>query len=110
MVCKHCGKEFEKKSYQQVFCCNECKVTYHNKKQRGKRNKYFRKYNKKHPERIMRILPTLTARDRDEAFAMEQYLTDEHFRDYITEGSLHDEGGGCHVELYTEWCNYMGID
>ena len=30
--CIHCGKEFEKKSYQQKFCCKTCKENYWKKK------------------------------------------------------------------------------
>ena len=54
-VCPICNSEFIKKHYAQAFCCNECKVKYHNNKQRGKRNTYFRKYNMKHPERYERV-------------------------------------------------------
>lgn len=54
-ICPICKKEFTKTQYAQAFCCNECKVKYHNKKQRGKRNEYFRNYNKKHPERYERV-------------------------------------------------------
>lgn len=110
MVCKHCGKEFAKKSYQQVFCCPECKNAYWNKKGDRHRKGYYRKYNKKHPERILRIMPSLSVRDRYECFAMEQYLTDEGFKMYLREGGYHADGGECQVDLYTEWCNYMGID
>lgn len=31
--CPMCGKVFIKKSYQQKFCTNDCKVKYHNKRQ-----------------------------------------------------------------------------
>lgn len=31
--CPMCGKTFEKRSYQQKFCSNDCKVRYHNKRQ-----------------------------------------------------------------------------
>ena len=54
-VCPICKCEFIKTHYAQAFCCNECKVKYHNDKQRGKRNGYFRKYNMKHPERYDRV-------------------------------------------------------
>lgn len=53
--CPICGKNFTKKQYSQSFCCNDCKVKYHNNRQRGKRNDYFRKYNMKHPERYERV-------------------------------------------------------
>jgi hypothetical protein len=55
-------------------------------------------------------MPTLTSRDRDNYFAMEQYLNDKDFRKYIKDGSLNADGGECNVELYTEWQNYIGID
>lgn len=54
-ICPICKCEFTKTHYAQAFCCNECKVKYHNDKQRGKRNDYFRKYNMKHPERLSRV-------------------------------------------------------
>lgn len=33
LKCPMCGRNFIKKSYQQKFCCNDCKVRYHNKRQ-----------------------------------------------------------------------------
>lgn len=54
-ICPICKCEFTKTHYAQAFCCNECKVKYHNDKQRGKRNGYFSKYNMKHPERYERV-------------------------------------------------------
>jgi hypothetical protein len=54
-ICPICKCEFTKTHYAQAFCCNECKVKYHNDKQKGKRNGYFRKYNMKHPERYNRV-------------------------------------------------------
>ena len=50
--CIHCGKEFEKKSYQQKFCCKTCKEKYWKKERHS--NGYYRKYNKEHPERLER--------------------------------------------------------
>lgn len=54
-ICPICKCEFTKTHYAQAFCCNECKVKYHNDKQRGKRNGYFSKYNMKHTERYERV-------------------------------------------------------
>lgn len=54
-TCPICKCEFTKTHYAQAFCCNDCKVKYHNDKQKGKRNGYFRKYNMKHPERYERV-------------------------------------------------------
>ena len=54
-ICPICKSGFIKKQYSQAFCCNECKVKYHNDKQVGKRNDYYRKYNMKYPERYDRI-------------------------------------------------------
>lgn len=31
--CPMCGRRFVKKSYQQIFCTKDCKITYHNKRQ-----------------------------------------------------------------------------
>lgn len=54
-ICPICKKEFTKTHYAQAFCCNEHKVKYHNNNQRGKRNKYFHRYNIEHPERLERV-------------------------------------------------------
>ena len=54
-ICPICKSEFSKTHYAQAFCCNECKVKYHNDRQRGKRNDYFHEYNMKHPERLERV-------------------------------------------------------
>lgn len=54
-ICPICKTEFVKKQYSQAFCCNECKVKFHNDKQIGKRNEYHRKYNMKHTERYDRV-------------------------------------------------------
>ena len=54
-ICPICKNEFSKTHYAQAFCCNECKVKYHNDRQRGKRNDYFHEYNMKHPERLERV-------------------------------------------------------
>lgn len=50
-ICPICRKEFTKTHYAQAFCCNECKVKFHNDRQRGKRNDYFHRYNMKHPRK-----------------------------------------------------------
>lgn len=52
LVCPICGRNFIKKSYQQAFCCNDCKDRYWN--QTRKKNGYFSKYNSEHPERLDR--------------------------------------------------------
>lgn len=54
-ICPICGKVFVKVQYSQAFCCNDCKVKYHNDKQRGKRNGYHRRYNMMHRERYDRV-------------------------------------------------------
>lgn len=53
--CPICKNTFIKHHYAQVFCSNECKNKFHNDKQRGKRNSYYRQYNMKHPERYERV-------------------------------------------------------
>lgn len=53
IICPVCGKHFIKKSYQQAFCCGECKNRYWNQKRTD--NGYFRTYNMEHPERLERI-------------------------------------------------------
>lgn len=109
-ICPICGKEFIKKQYSQSFCSNGCKVKYHNNKQKGKRNAYYHKYNKRHPERILRIMPTLTARDRDNYDAMSAYLNDSDFRNYVNSRCYGDDEFGCNVELSTEFNNFYCID
>ena len=42
IICPVCGKHFIKKSYQQAFCCGECKNRYWNQKRTD--NGYFRRY------------------------------------------------------------------
>ena len=51
--CTYCGTPFVKKSYQQAFCCTECKDKWWNQKRRD--NGYFRRYNLEHPERLERV-------------------------------------------------------
>lgn len=48
--CKNCGKHFEKKSYQQKFCCPRCKQKYWDrvKPDRHKDPFYYEKYNEVH--------------------------------------------------------------
>ena len=53
IVCPVCGERFIKKSYQQAFCCTECKDRYWNQKRKG--NGYFKAYNMAHPERLERL-------------------------------------------------------
>ena len=52
LVCPICGRKFTKKSYQQAFCCTDCKDVYW--KIQRKRSGYFKNYNKEHPERLDR--------------------------------------------------------
>ena len=52
--CPTCGKTFIKKSYQQVFCCNDCKVAFWNTKPDRHKKGYYHKYNAEHPERLER--------------------------------------------------------
>ena len=109
-LCPVCKTNFIKSQYSQVFCCSHCRVTYYNRKQKGKRNAYHREYNKKHPHRILRIMPTLTARDREERDAMEHYLTDSDFKRYVDNDNDYNDGFGCHVDLSTHMTNFYGID
>jgi ribosomal protein L37AE/L43A len=51
--CPVCHKRFIKKSYQQAFCCGECKVKFWNRTRKS--NGYFSRYNAEHPERLERI-------------------------------------------------------
>ena len=54
-ICPICKSEFVKSHYAQAFCSNDCKVKFHNDRQKGKRNDYFHRYNMKHPERYERV-------------------------------------------------------
>ena len=51
--CTYCGTPFVKKSYQQAFCCTECKDRWWNQKRKD--NGYFKNYNLEHPERLERV-------------------------------------------------------
>lgn len=51
--CPTCQSLFVKKSYQQAFCCTECKDKWWNTKR--KNNGYFRRYNIENPERLERV-------------------------------------------------------
>lgn len=48
--CKNCGKTFEKKTYQQKFCCPRCKQKYWDRVRpdRHKDPLYYEKYNEEH--------------------------------------------------------------
>lgn len=108
--CPVCGTEFEKKSYQQKFCSLKCKDKHHNKKGDRHRKGYYREYNKQHPERILRIMPSLTAYEVAEQDAMHAYLTDMDFRRYVDDDFGEDEWGRTNVDLQTMYENYLGID
>ena len=32
ITCANCGKKMVKKTYQQKFCCDRCKIKYHNRR------------------------------------------------------------------------------
>ena len=51
--CPTCHKRFIKKSYQQAFCCKDCKDKFWNRTRKS--NGYFSRYNAEHPERLERI-------------------------------------------------------
>ena len=51
--CPVCHKRFIKKSYQQAFCCGECKDKFWNRTRKS--NGYFSRYNAEHPERLERV-------------------------------------------------------
>lgn len=54
--CVHCGTEFVKKQWQQVFCCSHCKDAFWNGRNHGDRHSkgYYSRYNAAHPERLER--------------------------------------------------------
>ncbi len=52
IICPICGKSFEKKQWQQAFCCNDCKNKYWNAKRDRHRNGYYEEYDLKHPKRL----------------------------------------------------------
>lgn len=57
IICPHCGERFVKSTYQQVFCCNECKEGYWNchKPNRHYDKDYYSQYNMQHTKRLERI-------------------------------------------------------
>ena len=54
LICPICNKSFIKKQYAQVFCSNECKNRYWNKKGDRHKKGYYHKYNQEHSERLER--------------------------------------------------------
>lgn len=114
IVCPICKAKFVKRQWAQAFCCGKCKDAYWNAKKDRHRAGYYTDYDNAKPERRLRralySMDVVTARDGDELSARMAYETDEDFRMYLREGSYHADGGECQVDLYTEWCNYMGID
>lgn len=113
-ICPICKCEFTKTHYAQAFCCNECKVKYHNDKQRGKRNEYFRKYDMKHPERKLRralySMDVHNVRDADELDARMALVTDEDFRRYVNDDCDVCDIPNCNVDLATMYNNYLCRD
>lgn len=54
--CANCRKTMVKVQWANVFCCPACKDAYWNKKgDRHKDDEYYKKYNMKHPDRLLRI-------------------------------------------------------
>ena len=51
--CPVCHKRFIKKSYQQAFCCKDCKDKFWNRTRKS--NGYFSRYNAEHTERLERV-------------------------------------------------------
>lgn len=95
-ICPICNNEFIKAHYAQAFCCNTCKVKFHNDRQRGKRNDYFRKYNMKHPDRYTRVGIDIEF----EKWKAKYYSDDNCFGDIPTVNIDEDE----------LWRQYYGID
>lgn len=54
IICPICGKEVIKIQYAQVFCSNECKNAYWNKKGDRHHKGYHTNYNKVHKSRLER--------------------------------------------------------
>ena len=61
--CPTCHKRFIKKSYQQAFCCKDCKDKFWNRTRKS--NGYFSRYNAEHPERLERVGIYLDDYDND---------------------------------------------
>lgn len=56
IICPVCGTSFYKRTYQQAFCCSDCKNKFWNAKgDRHKDKDYQKKYNMAHPERLERV-------------------------------------------------------
>lgn len=56
IICPICHTAFIKKQYSQAFCCTQCKDKFWNSKgDRHSDPNYYRNYNMRHPERLMRI-------------------------------------------------------
>lgn len=110
IVCPICGKHFIKKSYQQAFCCTECKDAYWNNKKDRHTGGYYTKYNQKHPERYERLIGMgFTKREREENYALYKYATDKEFRDYVNDEAVltcDAQGMMCNVDLSTQLENF----
>ena len=111
ITCPICGEQFEKKTYQQAFCCTKCKDAYWNNKKDRHKKGYYTEYNKKHPERYEGLIGLgFTKREQEENYALYKYATDKGFRDYVNQSPIGDEAESmmCQVDLSTELENYEG--
>ena len=109
IICPICSKEFVKKTYQQVFCCTQCKDTYWNNKKDRHRKGYYTEYNQKHPQRYEGLINLgFTKREQEENYVLYKYATDKGFRDYVNQTPIGDEAESmmCQVDLSTELDNY----
>ena len=109
ITCPVCGEQFEKKTYQQAFCCTKCKDSYWNNKKDRHKKGYYTEYNKKHPERYEGLIGLgFTKREQEENYALYKYATDKGFRDYVNQSPIGDEAESmmCQVDLSTELENY----
>lgn len=109
ITCPICGEQFEKKTYQQAFCCTKCKDVYWNNKKDRHKKGYYTEYNKKHPERYEGLIGLgFTKREQEENYALYKYATDKGFRGYVNQSPVDDEAESmvCQVDLSTELENY----
>jgi hypothetical protein len=114
IICPICGTKFVKRQYSQAFCNSKCKDSYWNNKADRHRYGYYQEYDNKHPERKIRkalySMNIVTAADTNELDARMALVTDEGFRRYVNDDCDVCDIPRCHVDLATQYENYLGID
>jgi len=114
IICPICGTKFIKRQYSQAFCNSKCKDSYWNNKADRHRAGYYEEYDNKHPDRKIRkafySINVVTDSDLEEQNARIALVTDAEFRRYVNDDCDINDIPNCHVDLATQYKNYLGID